>query len=140
MVKAKSDGKPKTLVQKLKPDIQYGQKITGINSKFSSTNPKLKQPTATQRISKLSNPSGIDTQTSSEKGHISTRQRFASKKETRLQSQETLDKANHKMVVDAYFTTQKELDSTQDLHDRPKVIKKPKKFKKKKNDHSMGHM
>ena len=46
MVKAKSDGKPKTLVQKLKPDILYGQKLTNINSKFSSTNPKLIQPTA----------------------------------------------------------------------------------------------
>ena len=73
MVKAKSDGKPKTLVQKLKPDILYGQKLTNINSKFSSTNPKLNQPTTTQRISKLSNPSGIDTQTSSEKGNITTR-------------------------------------------------------------------
>ena len=42
MVKAKSDGKPKTIVQKLKPDFLYGQRLANIDSKFSSTNPKLK--------------------------------------------------------------------------------------------------
>ena len=58
----------------------------------------------------------------------------------RLQSQDTLDRANHKMVVDAYFTTSKELDSTQNLHARPKVPKKSKKYKTKKNEHSIERM
>ena len=44
------------------------------------------------------------------------------------------------MVVDAYFSTQKELDSTQNLHARPKVPKKRKKHKTKQNDHSIERM
>ena len=64
------------------------------------------------------------------------------KKEMRLQSQEILDKTNHRMVEDAYFTTQKKLDSTHDLHQRPEIplIQYKKHQTKKKNDNSLEHM